>query len=87
MAWKGIKNVTVIKTEADLLTRPDAPEPGPQTPAPAPEPKQSAESLAADLGDSHKKDELMAIAESLGLDSSGTKAEIALRIAEHQLSA
>lgn len=52
-------------------------------PAAEPEPAKDAASLAAEL-ENLKKDELVALADSLGLDSSGTKAEIAKRIADHQ---
>lgn len=90
MAWKGIKNVKVLRTEADVLSHSYGVEAAPETPVadrrPAAKPKLSVHSVATELEESHKKDELMALADSLGLDSSGTKAEIARRIAEHQLS-
>jgi len=91
MEWKGIKNVTVLRTEADVLSHSygvkaaDAPAPSP-APSPPPPAAPSVESVASSLEESHKKDELVALAESLDLDSTGTKAEIARRIAEHQLS-
>lgn len=87
MAWKGIKNAKILRTEADVLSHSYGAEAAPDTQvAPKPPAKSGIKDLVAELEESHKKDELIALADSLGLDSAGTKAEIARRIAEHQLS-
>lgn len=98
MRFKGLSKTKVLRTPEDVLehsygrkAEESAPLPAPvSTPEPT-EPTEemvemTEEEYAASLVEGNKKDDLIEIAKGLGLDTDGTKADLAGRIAVKEYS-
>lgn len=92
MRYKGLAKAMTFRTEEDVLRHcygqdGGGPESAATDPAPAGDSlPPSVEELAAKLESENTKAVLVELCSQAGLDSGGTKAELALRLAEHHLS-
>jgi hypothetical protein len=97
MKWQGLSKVKVLKTSEDVLAhsygkevkvkakaKPKSPVPPPSTSPVLEVEESSVEDMANKLVAEYNKNDLIDMAEQAGLDISGTKFDIAMRLVENQ---